>query len=100
MNNKEICTIKYREIDFIEDQILLLKRKIDSIRLDISHIKKAIYDENKNNIGRLALVATEDGSHIVLPCSHVFVSEDFEPIFHFSSKKYDKNYHFIEWHEI
>ena len=100
MNNKEICTIKYREIDFIEDQILLLKRKIDSIRLDISHIKKAIYDENKNNIGRLALVATEDGSHIVLPCSHVFVSEDFEPIFHFSSKKSDKNYHFIEWHEI
>jgi len=97
MNHKTICAIKSREIDLIEDQILLLKRKIESIRLDISHSKRVICDENKSNIGRLALVSTEQGSHIFLPCSHIFVSEDFEPVFYFSSKKYDKKYHFIEW---
>lgn len=97
MNHKEICIQKSREIDFIEEQILALKRKIESIRLDISHRKRSIAEDNKNNIGRLALVSTEAGSHIVLPCSHVFVSDDFEPIFHFSSKKSDKKYYFIEW---
>ena len=97
MNNKEFCILKSREIDLIEEQILALKRKIESIRLDISHSKRLIAEDNKNNIGRLALVLTEDGSHIVRPCSHVFVSDDFEPIFYFSSKKSDKKYNFIEW---
>ena len=62
MNLKEIAISKERQCDIINDKILNLKKQEQSIRIELSGIKKAIQNENESLIGRKAICSnTNDG---------------------------------------
>ncbi len=89
---KKIATLKTKECDLLNERINNLRKKEQSIRLEISNIKKSIELENKHLIGKKAICSNADDptfNNIECVCSYVHCTDSFDvaPKFTHKGKK-------------